>query len=408
MAEVWCARDNRMERSVAIKFLSPLLAEEAEFLVRFFSEAQTVAKISHPSVVAILDFGEHEGRPYLVMEYVDGGSLAELVGQPLLPEAAFGMVAAAARGAGAAHAAGLVHRDIKPANILLDEHAGAKVADFGIASSRASERLTATGAAIGSPHYISPEQVSAARVTPRSDVYSFGVVLFELLTGQKPFDAENVTAIAIAHVDKQPPVPSSVNPDLTPAVDAILLKCLAKDPEERYADGDDLAAALESFDASAAVAPAAVAFQDLEDEHADPALSANSRRVLVGTTLILLLFGLAAAGVVAANRTEPVSDGEPFTFETSAPPPKQESPSPSTSPTLASTAPVVASSPSPTPTKTEDPGKKKKPKESEPEPDPTPEPEPTPTPEPEPTPSAEPSPQPSSTSGSEETEETSP
>ena len=413
MAEVWCARDQRMERSVAIKFLSPVLAEEPEFLVRFFSEAQSVAKINHPSVVGILDFGEHDDRPYLVMEYVSGGSLADLVGQPLLPETAFEMVAAAARGAGAAHSAGLIHRDVKPANILLDEHAGAKIADFGIASSRASERLTATGAAIGSPHYISPEQVSAATVTPRSDVYSFGVVLFELLTGQKPFDAENVTAIAISHVDKEPPVPSSINPDLSPAVDAIVLRCLAKDPAERFEDGAALAAALETFDGSFP-APAPVVM-DLEAGD-EAAASAHSRRVLVGTTMILLLLGLAAAGVLAANRSEESSGGTPFTFETSSPAdPKDEtspSPSPSASATTPATAPVAASSPSPTPTESDEEGKKKKggnknPPEK-PEPSPSPEPDPTPTEEPTTDPSPEPSPSPSPSAGADSPEETGP
>lgn len=411
MAEVWCARDLRMERSVAIKFLSPILAEEPEFLVRFFSEAQSVAKINHPSVVAILDFGEHDDRPYLVMEYVSGGSLADLVGQPLLPETAFEMVAAAARGAGAAHSAGLIHRDVKPANILLDEHAGAKIADFGIASSRASERLTATGAAIGSPHYISPEQVSAATVTPRSDVYSFGVVLFELLTGQKPFDAENVTAIAISHVDKEPPAPSSINPDLSPGVNAIVLRCLAKDPGERFEDGAALATALEAFDGSLpAAAPVAL---DVTTGHA-AAAPANSRRVLVGTTMILLLLGLAAAGVLAANRSKPASGGEPFTFESSSPADNSDedaSPSPSPSLTSPSTAPVAASSPSPTPSAAQ---RKKKQKDGnknqtgEPKPDPSPEPDPTPAESPttDPEPSPEPSPSPTPTAAGENPEQT--
>ena len=409
MAEVWCARDQRMERSVAIKFLSPLLADEPEFLVRFFSEAQSVARINHPSVVAILDFGEHEGRPYLVMEYVSGGSLADLVGQPLLPETAFEMVASAARGAGAAHAAGLVHRDVKPANILLDPHCGAKIADFGIASSRAAERLTATGAAIGSPHYISPEQVSAAHVTPRSDVYSFGVVLFELLTGQKPFDAENVTAIAIAHVDKEPPVPSSINPDLSPAVDAVLLRCLAKDPDERYADGNDLAEVLENFDSSAAVIPAAAGYADLGDDDDEWAPATNSRRVLVGTTLILLLLGLATAGVVASNRSEPESSGKPFAFESSSPgKPSKGKASPSVSPSASfpdsSTVPAAATSPSPSPTaekKEKDEPREEKPEPEEPAASPTPDPEPTPTEEPTEQPTEEPSPQPSPTADGE-------
>ncbi|MDQ4124527.1 MAG: protein kinase, partial [Actinomycetota bacterium] len=144
MAEVWLARDARLERDVAIKFMAANLCHDPEFLVRFFSEAQAVARISHPNVVSVLDFGDFEDRPYLVMECVPGGALSDLTGEPMLPERAVEIVAAAARGAGAAHLAGLVHRDVKPGNILLDETGEPKLADFGIASSAPSEKLTAT------------------------------------------------------------------------------------------------------------------------------------------------------------------------------------------------------------------------------------------------------------------------
>ncbi|MDQ3951982.1 MAG: serine/threonine protein kinase, partial [Actinomycetota bacterium] len=244
MAEVWLARDERLERDVAIKFMAANLCHDPEFLVRFFSEAQAVARISHPNVVCVLDFGDFEDRPYLVMECVSGGSLADLTGEPVLPERALEIVAAAARGAGAAHRAGLVHRDVKPANILVDENGEPKLADFGIASSAVSEKLTATGAAIGSPHYISPEQATGRPVTAAADVYSMGAVLYELLTGRPPFEADNVTAIAIAHVE-QPPVPPSARvAGLPEHLDSVVLACLAKDPAGRPSDGAALAEAL--------------------------------------------------------------------------------------------------------------------------------------------------------------------
>src|SRR5688500_289862 len=201
MAEVWCARDERLDRPVAVKFLAAQFHGDPEFLVRFFNEAQLVARLSHPNVTDVLDFGEFEERPYLVMEFVGGGALSDVTGEPMLPERAAEIVSQAAWGAGAAHAAGMVHRDIKPANILLTDDGNAKLADFGIALARDAEQLTATGTAIGSPHYVSPEQASGRGCTSRSDVYSLGVVLYELITGKPPFDADNVTAIAIDHVE---------------------------------------------------------------------------------------------------------------------------------------------------------------------------------------------------------------
>jgi len=303
MAEVWQALDTRLKRPVAIKVLAPQLTEDPEFLVRFFSEAQAIAKISHPNVVEVLDFGQHDGSPYLVMELVPGGALTDKMGEPVAPAEAFELVAAAARGAGAAHSEAIVHRDLKPANILLDEDGRPKLADFGIAASARSERLTATGAAIGSPHYISPEQASSGEATPASDVYSLGIVLYELVTGRRPFEGDNVTAVAIAQVEQEPPAPSTVAPDLDAAVDAIVLKCLAKDPGERFTDGNELAEILSR-------GPAAIT---VLEETATPIAAATGwtrRRSLAVAALALLLLGGVAVGVIARNHDVPPASAD--------------------------------------------------------------------------------------------------
>ena len=404
MAEVWCARDERLDRPVAVKFLAPQFYGDAEFLVRFFNEAQLVARLSHPNVTDVLDFGEYEERPYLVMEYVGGGALSDLTGEPMLPERAAEIVSQAAWGAGAAHAAGMVHRDIKPANILLTEYGHAKLADFGIALARDAEQLTATGQAIGSPHYVSPEQASGRGCTSRSDVYSLGVVLYELLTGKPPFDADNVTAIAIAHVESPPVPPSRHLPDLDPDLEAIVMRCLQKDPDERFEDGRALGAALEEPASAAAFLPPTAG--ELEDYDEAP----RGRRVLATLLIVGSILGLLTAAVLAASREPelPREISHDLETENQGTVTKRRKASPSPSATQDGTATTVATSPSPSPSPTEpEEDEEQEPVQRprsggggggggyvEPSPEPTAEPSPQPTAEP----TTEPSPQPSPTS----------
>jgi serine/threonine-protein kinase len=246
MAEVWLAHDDRLNRPVAVKFLAQRFGQDPDALVRFFSEAQSVARIQHPGIVTVLDFGTFEDHPFLVMYHISGGSLGDMVGTPMPPEQALPIIERVADAAGAAHKLGIVHRDIKPANILVDDDGNPRLADFGIAQSAGAEHLTATGTAVGSPHYVSPEQALGAPTTPRSDVYALGVVLYELLSGRKPFSG-NLPAIVTAHVEQTPPPPSNFAAGLTSGVDALVMRCLAKDPKDRFAGGAELADAIRSL-----------------------------------------------------------------------------------------------------------------------------------------------------------------
>jgi serine/threonine protein kinase len=408
MAEVWLARDGRLERDVAVKFMAANLTDDAEFLVRFFAEAQAVARISHPNVVAVLDFGELEGRPYLVMECVHGGALGDLTGEPMSPERAVEVVTGAARGAGAAHRAGLVHRDVKPANILLDDSGHAKLADFGIASSAMSERLTATGTAIGSPHYISPEQASARSVTAASDVYSLGAVLYELLTGRPPFEGDNVTAIAIAHVEEPPVPPGERVEGLPQHLDEIVLACLAKDPAARPPDGNALAEALEARAATARF-PAPAGGEEDDYLHDDGPDGARPRKRWLVPALLAASVALALAGAVyVSGRPDDVATAGTDTAERSpdrpSPRPNRATPTPVTAaPALvAPSTPGATPSPSPTP-EPETPAPRREAENEGPPatPDPTPGPTeaPAPSEEPTPPPSEEPTPAPSEAPG---------
>ncbi|GAA3443220.1 Stk1 family PASTA domain-containing Ser/Thr kinase [Planomonospora venezuelensis] len=250
MAEVYRARDIRLDRVVAIKTLRADLARDHTFQARFRREAQSAASLNHPSIVAVYDTGEDvsEGAPvpYIVMEYVDGSTLRDLLraDRRLLPERAAELVDGILRALDYSHRGGIVHRDIKPANIMITRNGDVKVMDFGIARAMADSAATMTQTAqvIGTAQYLSPEQARGERVDARSDIYSTGCVLYELLTGQPPFTGDSPVAIAYQHVREDPIPPSQIDPEIPKWADAIVLKSMAKDPAHRYQNAGEMRA----------------------------------------------------------------------------------------------------------------------------------------------------------------------
>jgi serine/threonine-protein kinase len=253
MAEVYRARDIRLDRIVAIKTLRADLARDQIFQARFRREAQSAASLNHPSIVAVYDTGEDMATgvpvPYIVMEYVDGRTVRDLLqeGHRLLPERSLEIIDGVLRALEYSHQAGIVHRDIKPGNVMVTRNGDVKVMDFGIARamSDAQSTMTQTAQVIGTAQYLSPEQARGDRVDARSDLYSAGCLLYELLTGRPPFTGDSPVAIAYQHVRENPVPPSRVDPDVPPWADAIVLKAMAKSPADRYQTAAEMRADLQ-------------------------------------------------------------------------------------------------------------------------------------------------------------------
>jgi serine/threonine-protein kinase len=246
MGTVWRAEDQRLDRLVAVKVLNEGLAEDPRFLERFRREARAAAGLVHPNVAGVFDYGEDGSRPYIVMELVEGETLADRLARrgPLAPEDAARIGAGVAFALAEAHGAGVVHRDIKPANVILSSRGTTKVTDFGIASSARATNLTATGMVMGTARYLSPEQARGEKAGPASDLYALGVLLYEMLTGFPPFALETPVATAMAHVQQEPRPLREVRPEVPAALAAIVDACLAKDPADRPASAAVLAAEL--------------------------------------------------------------------------------------------------------------------------------------------------------------------
>ena len=245
MCIVYQAWDTRLQRNVAVKRLEPPLNEDPRTRARFDREGRALAQLSHPHVVTLIDRGSSEDDDYLVFEYVEGRSLKEMIRESLIGIGDFGrIVGQVAEGLGAAHAAGIVHRDVKPQNILIDRNGHAKITDFGIATGPDWTRVTRAGSVIGSARYMSPEQVRSKPVDGRSDIYSLGVVMYEMLTGHPPFDGTNMPEIARMHLSATPAPISEVRANLPEGLEKVVMRCLEKDPEDRFASMDELLGAL--------------------------------------------------------------------------------------------------------------------------------------------------------------------
>ncbi|MCF3129087.1 Stk1 family PASTA domain-containing Ser/Thr kinase [Streptomyces olivochromogenes] len=288
MAEVYLAHDTRLGRTVAVKTLRADLARDPSFQARFRREAQSAASLNHPAIVAVYDTGEDYidgvSIPYIVMEYVDGSTLRELLhsGRKLLPERAMEMTIGILQGLEYAHRNGIVHRDIKPANVMLTRNGQVKVMDFGIARAMGDSgmTMTQTAAVIGTAQYLSPEQAKGEQVDARSDLYSTGCLLYELLTVRPPFVGDSPVAVAYQHVREEPQAPSVFDPEITTEMDAIVLKALVKDPNYRYQSADemrqDIEACLDGQPVAATAAMGSVGYGGYPDDQPTTALRADA------------------------------------------------------------------------------------------------------------------------------------
>jgi serine/threonine-protein kinase len=343
MGEVFVARDEVLDRDVALKVLMSQYAGDEEFAERFRREARSAASLSHPNIVQVYDRGETEdGASYIAMEYVPGGTLKEKISR----EGSLGTPKAAALGAqvaealGAAHGRGMVHRDIKPQNVLLTARGDAKVADFGIARAGSSVTISKTGSVMGTAGYMSPEQALGKPATPKSDLYSLGVVLYEALTGELPYTADNPIAVSMKHVTEPLRPPREIDPTIPGGMNALVTKLMAKDPEDRYASAGELADDLRRI--SRGLPPVAVGTQEVGSRTQPTAVAppnptskvpparpapVHRRRGLPWLQIAVgaILFFLGTLGILEAVLGPNATDGWFDVFGTGGNPPEQPS-----------------------------------------------------------------------------------
>jgi eukaryotic-like serine/threonine-protein kinase len=298
MSSVYRAHDRLLDRKVALKILHERYSDDAGYVERFRREARAVATLSHPNIVTVIDRGEHGGRQFIVLEYVDGENLKQLIQRrgPASVSTALELAMQVSQGLSFAHQQGLVHRDVKPQNVLLNGDGQAKVTDFGIARSLdVQQGMTQTGTVLGTSDYIAPEQAQGQQVDEHTDVYSLGVVLYELLTSEVPFPGENFVAVAMRHINEPPPAIRDKRPDVPPRVEAAVQKAMAKDPADRFPTMADFCRELEAClaeeqgGATQVIAPVPRA-----------AVPRRRRRSVSPWPLLLVLAALIAIGAVIA------------------------------------------------------------------------------------------------------------
>ncbi len=257
MASVYKAYQPSVDRYVALKVLPSYYAADPTFVKRFEHEAKVIASLEHPNILPVHDFGESEGFAYLVMRFVEGGTLSDVMtGKPLPLERVSRLIGQIASALDYAHSKGVIHRDIKPSNVLTDKQGNCLLSDFGLAKVlMASPKFTTSGAFIGTPTYASPEQCMGAELDHRSDIYSLGVMLYEMVVGRPPYDAETPMAVVIKHVHDPLPLPHSLAPDIPDAVEKVILKALAKNPNDRYQSAGEMSTALDAVAKAGVAAP---------------------------------------------------------------------------------------------------------------------------------------------------------
>ena len=312
MSTVYLARDETLERWVAAKVLHREISDQPDQIERFRREARAVAQVSHPNVVAVIDAGEDGGRPYIVFEYVDGETLKQRIDRsgrlPLDEAAAYAIEVG--RGLGAAHARRLVHRDVKPQNVLIDSEGRAKVTDFGIARELEQDGLTKTGRVLGTTDYVSPEQAMGKEVDARSDIYSLGILLYEMLTGDVPFQADNLVGVAMKHVNEQMPNVQKVRPGVSSALAAVVERATEKDADKRY---PDMKAMLADLEAALEVEVSRAGRSTGEATTVLDSVSSTRRRFLTSRNVSVagILLVLAGVGGGAADRRDLERGQEP-------------------------------------------------------------------------------------------------
>jgi tRNA A-37 threonylcarbamoyl transferase component Bud32 len=313
MSSVYRAHDRVLDRRVALKILHQHFSDDDQYVQRFLREARTVAGLSHPNIVTVIDRGDHDGQQFIVFEYVEGENLKRLIERngPAPVERALELAIQIARGLSCAHERGLVHRDVKPQNVLLNGDGEAKVTDFGIAREiDVQHGMTQTGTVLGTSDYISPEQAQGRRVDEHTDVYSLGVVLYELLPGEVPFTGDNFVAVAMGHINDPPPDVLERRPDVPPRIAAAVARALAKDPKDRWSSMSELCRELEACLDEARAGEDGASTVVLR--HAAPRRRARPRRRVSAAALLIAgcLIALAAALAIVLTRSSHGGSGQ--------------------------------------------------------------------------------------------------